>query len=305
MRSLIWAALISGIFASPAWADLKVMVSIKPLHSLVASVMLGAGEPGLIVNGAGSPHSYQLKPADAAALQDAQVIFWFGHELEAFLEKPLEALGSNAARVALLDRKEIATLPVREGNGFDPHVDLAGEAAHEGSERDGHIWLDPVIGQSIVKIISETLANKDPQNAKLYAQNAKILILQLQNLDSDIKNRTAPLKEKNFITFHDAYQYFERRYDLQSVGSIAIHPENLPGAAAIRVLKERLSQTGVTCIFSEPQFDSKLIAVISEGTTVQSATLDPLGATLEPGPELYSMLLRNLANELNTCLSKR
>jgi zinc transport system substrate-binding protein len=305
MRSLIWATLMTGILATPALADLKVMVSIKPLHSLVASVMQGAGQPGLIVNGAGSPHTYQLKPSDAAALQDAEVIFWFGHELEAFLEKPLDALGSNATTIAMLDQKAIDTLPVREGNGFDPHEDHAEEAAHMGSERDGHVWLDPVLGQTIVKIISEILANKDPQNAKLYTQNASTLIMQLQHLDRDLKNQTMPLKEKNFITFHDAYQYFERRYGLKSSGSITIHPENPPGAAGIKNLKERLNQTGVSCIFSEPQFDSKLIDVISEGSTVQSATLDPLGATLEPGPDLYPTLLRNLANDLNGCLSRR
>jgi zinc transport system substrate-binding protein len=303
MRSLIWATLMTGVITTPALADLKVMVSIKPLHSLVASVMQGAGQPGLIVNGAGSPHTYQLKPSDAAALQDAKVIFWVGQELEAFLEKPLEALGVNARKISLLDVEGIKVMPVREGNGFDAHVDEAEGELDRGEETDAHIWLDPMNAKIIVAAIAKTLASEDPPNAELYQSNAAKLLVELNKLDAYLKEKTRSLKTKSFITFHDAYQYFEHRYDLTSAGAISINPENPPGAEGIAALRERIRLGKVTCVFAEPQFDSKLITVVTEDSNVKRAIVDPLGANIEPGPELYRTLMSGLSKAMIDCLT--
>jgi zinc transport system substrate-binding protein len=303
MRSLIWATLMTGVITTPALADLKVMVSIKPLHSLVASVMQGAGQPGLIVNGAGSPHTYQLKPSDAAALQEAKVIFWVGHELEAFLEKPLEALGGNARKISLLDVEGIKTMPVREGNGYDAHVDHAEGEHDHGEETDAHIWLDPMNAKIMVAAIAKTLASEDAPNAELYQSNAAKLLIELDKLNADLKEKTKGLKTKSFITFHDAYQYFEQRYNLTSTGAISIHPENPPGAEGIAALRERIESGKVTCVFAEPQFDSKLIAVVTEGSNVKKAIVDPLGANIEPGPELYRTLMSGLSKAMIDCLT--
>jgi zinc transport system substrate-binding protein len=303
MRSLIWATLMSGVIATPAFADLNVMVSIKPLHSLVSGVMQGAGQPGLIVNGADSPHTYQLKPSDAAALQEAKVIFWVGHELEAFLEKPLEALGGNARKISLLDVEGIKTMPVREGNGYDAHVDHAEGEHDHGEETDAHIWLDPMNAKIMVAAIAKTLASEDAPNAELYQSNAAKLLIELDKLNADLKEKTKGLKTKSFITFHDAYQYFEQRYNLTSTGAISIHPENPPGAEGIAALRERIESGKVTCVFAEPQFGSKLIAVVTEGSNVKKAIVDPLGANIEPGPELYRTLMSGLSKAMIDCLT--
>jgi zinc transport system substrate-binding protein len=279
--------------------ELKVMASIKPIHSLVAQVMEGVGEPGLIVEGTGSPHTYSLKPAKAAELQKAQVVFWVGHELEAFLEKPIESLGAQAKPVSLMDAESVRTLPPREGAAFGDHEEDGGD--EHGA--DAHIWLDPENAQAMLKTIAQTLAGADPANAGAYGSNAARASKQIDTLTGELAATVAPAKNKGFIVFHDAYQYFEKRFGLEASGAISINPENPPGAKAIAEIRARISDGKIKCVFSEPQFDSKLINLVLEGSAAKSAVLDPLGAELEPGPELYGKLLKSLAQNLAGCLA--
>jgi zinc transport system substrate-binding protein len=300
-RSVVFATLLL-LSTSAAWANVKVMVSIKPIHSLVAQVMQGVGTPGLIVDGAGSPHTYSLKPSQAAELQQAQVVFWVGHELESFLEKPLQSLGGNAKIISLLDIEGLTKLPPREGNGFDPHVH-EGEEKHDHEEIDGHIWLDPNNAIVMLNEISRVLSEADPTNADKYKTNAASSMQDLLSLESEIQKQMLPLKGKGFIVFHDAYHYFENRFGLAATGAISINPENPPGAAGIAELQKRISDGQAICIFSEPQFDTKLVDVLAEGTAAKSAVLDPLGARLEAGRTLYRSLMLGLATSLKDCLA--
>jgi zinc transport system substrate-binding protein len=289
-----------------AFAEVKVAASIKPIHSLVASVMQGVGTPTLIVNDNNSPHSYTMKPSDAEILETSKVIFWVGHELEAFLEKPIETLGANAVAIALMDTKGIATHPVREDENFSAESeDLnANHAAHDhGDASDAHIWLDPENAKVMAKAIAETLSKADPENASAFTANAQKLALELDALSAEIKAKLASAKKIEFLVFHDAYQYFEKRFDIPAAGALALHPENAPGAATISNLKNQIAKGKIKCVFSEPQFDDKLTKLLLEGTTAKTAVLDPLGASIEAGPAHYASLLRSLTQTLTTCLS--
>jgi zinc transport system substrate-binding protein len=295
-------ALFTPMFLLPgtALADVSVAVSIKPIHSLVASVMEGAGTPELIVKGGASPHTYALTPADAEALQTAKVIFWVGHEMEGFLEKPLEALPTGAAVVSLMDDKDLKLLAVREGNGFD--ADEHEGESHAHGENDPHVWLDPHNAAVMVDRIAATLGAADPANAARYTSNAARTKQELAALEVEIAAEVAALKDGHFIVFHDAFQYFERRFGIAASGAISIHPENPPGAKGIQELRAKIASADVQCVFSEPQFDPKLVGVIIEGTEVKTGVLDAEAGTLEPGPALYSQLLRNIAKSLKDCL---
>ena len=228
------------------------------------------------------------------------MIFWVGPELEAFLQKPLEALGQDATQVGLLKAKGVTVLPARVGNGFDPDID-EGEVHVEG-EMDGHIWLDPENAKVMVKVIAETLSAADASNAGTYKANAEKTVAELDRLSAEIAATVAPAKGKGFIVFHDAYHYFENRFGVKASGAISINPENPPGAEAITALRQRISDGKVQCVFAEPQFDNKLVNVIIEGSNVKSAILDPEGASLEPGPALYESVLRDLSKSLAQCL---
>ncbi|MBW9073661.1 zinc ABC transporter substrate-binding protein ZnuA [Agrobacterium deltaense] len=322
MASVAIAAAASGATAAP-----DVVVSIKPVHSLVAAIMRGVGEPQLIVDGAASPHTYNLRPSNARKLEKADVVFWVGPGLEAFLEKPLEALASKATVVELEDAKGLEKLPFREGGPFEAHNHGdEGHEAHDGhAEEEGahnhghdhaeghedhdhgaydtHLWLDPANAKAMAQTIETALIAADAGNAATYQANTKKLIDDLDALDAELRETVKPVKDKPFIVFHDAYQYFEHRYGVKTAGSITVSPETLPGADRVKQMQEKVRQLGATCVFAEPQFEPKLISVITEGTAAKSATLDPEAATLEPGPDLYFKLMRGIAGSLKDCLS--
>lgn len=302
-------------------ADAPVVVtSIKPIHSLVAAIMQGVGEPELIVDGAASPHTYNLKPSNARALQDAKVIFWVGPGLEAFLEKPLQALGSDASIAALDDAPGLVKLPFREGGAFEAHDDgdehehteaahsaeadhEHGHDDHEHGAFDTHLWLDPMNAKAMASEITTTLVAADPANALTYQANAKALDDRLTALDKEITATVAPVKDKPFIVFHDAYQYFEHRYGIRVAGSITVSPETIPGAERVSEIHRKVGELGATCVFAEPQFEPRLVDVVIEGTSARSGVLDPEAATLKAGPDLYFTLMRSIANSMKDCLS--
>ncbi len=300
MRKLALAVSTLLLTSGHTFAEIKVAVSIKPIHSLVASVMQGIGTPTLIVDGSNSPHTYNMKPSNVAALEQAEVIFWVGHELEAFLEKPLEALGQKATIISLLDNEAIKTLPVRDDQNFQRHED---EAEHQHDGADAHIWLDPENAKAIIANIAATLSKADAVNATAYQANAEKTLRKLDTLSAELETSLATVQGKGFIVFHDAYQYFETRFGLKVSGAISINPENPPGAKQITMLQKRITDDNIQCVFAEPQFDNKLVNLILEGTSAKSATLDPMGAALDQGPELYENLLRDLAQNLAACLS--
>jgi zinc transport system substrate-binding protein len=344
MRRTLLMATALFLMSTSAHALDGVVASIKPVHSLVAGVMQGAGAPHLLVRGAASPHTYSLRPSDAAALEAAKLVFWIGPGIETFLDSAIDTLGSGARVVALGEAHGLIKLPNREGGTFEAHEhehdhdagaahdnhdgehDHAGgedheheheEAAdhqhdhdrHEDHDREHgafnmHLWLDPQNAAAMVHEIEEALAEADPGNAALYADNADKLVERLNRLTTEIAAEVEPVKDNQFIVFHDAYQYFEYRFGMRAAGSITINADVMPGAERISEIKARIEELGATCVFAEPQFEPKLIAVVTEGTGAGSGTLDPLGAALEDGPDLYFELLRNMAASLKDCLSQ-
>jgi zinc transport system substrate-binding protein len=283
-----------------------VVASIKPIHSLVAAIMDGVGKPDLIVEGAASPHTYSLKPSNARALEAAKVIFWVGPGMEAFLKKPLTALGSNAVIAELDKAPGIKKLKFREGGAFEADDDddePVADAGNPAQQFDTHLWLDPMNAKAMAAEITTTLVAADPANALTYQGNQTALNDKLDALDREIVTALSPVKDKPFVVFHDAYQYFERRYGVRVAGSITVSPETIPGAARVAEIHDKVANLGATCVFAEPQFEPKLIDVVIEGTSAKSAVLDPEAATLKEGPELYFELMHGLVNSLKNCLS--
>lgn len=314
------AILLAG--ASKAADAPAVVTSIKPIHSLVSAIMQGVGTPELIVDGAASPHTYNLKPSDASALQSAKVIFWVGPGLEAFLEKPLESLGSGASIAELEDAPGLVKLKFREGGAFEPHDDgdeaeagheheeaghnhdAHAEGDHDHGEFDTHLWLDPMNAKAMAAEITTTLVAADPANALTYQANAKALDEKIDALDKEITGIVTSVKDKPFIVFHDAYQYFEHRYAVRVAGSITVSPENMPGAERVSEIHKKVADLGATCVFAEPQFEPRLVNVVIEDTDAKAGVLDPEAATLEAGPDLYFTLMRGIANSMKDCLSR-
>lgn len=328
------AILMTGIatIASPALAELKVTATIKPIHALVAQVMEGVGTPSLLVRGAASPHTYALKPSDAKALNSTDVFFRVSDTVEPFTRKIVEALPESVRTVTLADSPGVELLNVRTGDTFEAHDhahegegdhnhkdghdhddhDHAAEKHehaddhahdHEGGARDGHVWLDPQNARKMIAEIARVLSEASPADAEKFKTNAERATATLDALETEIARDVAPLKGKPYVVFHDAYQYFERRFGLEAVGSITVSPEAQPSAKRLTEIRKKLSTLSAACVFAEPQFKPKLVAAVTEGTKARSGTLDPEGALIEPGPAAYNTLMRNLAAGLKACLA--
>ena len=294
----------------------EVVVSIKPVHSLVAAVMEGVGTPTLLIEGAGSPHTYSLRPSEARALEQAHVVFWIGEGLETFLERPLAALAADARVVELAAAEGIHLLATREGGVWevhdhddDDHDEAHAHAeehhhhdGHAHGEHDMHLWLDPHNAEAMVRLIAATLAEVDPAHAEIYQANAVRLEERLGALDGLLQAKLEPIAERPFIVFHDGYQYFERRYGLNAAGSITVSPEQRPGARRLQEIQARLAEADAACVFAEPQFEPALVETVVAGSDARTGVLDPLGAELAAGPEQYFELMQDLADALAGCL---
>ncbi len=279
-----------------------VVASIKPVHSLVAAVMGQTGIPALLVQGANSPHGFTMKPSQASLLAHAKLVFWIGHELETFLEKPVETIANHAESVELLDTQGLTRLAPREGGTFEPDADDGDAHDHGHGGIDPHLWLDPENAKLLVDEIERTLSAADPANASTYRTNAQATIARLDALAADVRQTLAPAKGRGFVVFHDAFQYFENRFDIRAAGSVTINPDVAPSAARIAAIHAKLADLDAACIFTEPQFEPRLIPVITEGTDARTGILDPLGTDLKDGPDLYFQLIGNLAGSLRNCL---
>lgn len=285
----------------------EVVASIKPIHSLVAGVTGDAGGPRLMVTGAASPHTYQMRPSDAEMLSAADLVVWIGEGMETFLDRPIAVLGSGAEVVTLHEAAGMELLPNREGGIWhdeprDAHVDEHDDHGHDHGEFDMHIWLHPDNARRIVDVVAEALGRIDPGGAETYRANAESMREHIDALESSLHERLAPVRQRAFIVFHDGYGYFEHAFGLNGKGAVAVDPARPPGARRIAELRGALAEHDVRCVFTEPQFEPDLVQSVIEGTEVQTAALDPLGVDVEPGPDAWFKIMSELGDAVVGCL---
>ncbi len=315
IRGALAAAVAVPLGASLARAEVpKVVVSVKPLHALVAAVMEGIGTPVLLVKGGADPHTYALKPSEARDLDGAHLIIWAGPGVETFLAKPMKALAGKA-RVVQLDReKSLLLLNTREGGAWEPHAGESdhdhdhkhGDKDHAHGEIDGHLWLDPNNAAAIVRVAVRELSAMDKGNAAKYAANGAAAEAGLKALDAELRGVLAPVKARRFIVSHDSLQYFERRYGLAAAGSIAISPDKPPSARRLYDLRSRILKDRIVCVFGEAQHSDKLVRAVVEGTKARTGVIDTDGGVAVPeGKDAYALMMRNLAAALAGCLVAR
>ncbi|QPM92480.1 zinc ABC transporter substrate-binding protein [Pseudooceanicola algae] len=367
-RNLASLSFAASLLAGTALADVpNVAVDISPVHSMVARVMEGVGEPSLIVATGASPHEYNLRPSEANALQNADLVFWVGPDLTPWLDDAIATLAEDATVVELIEAEGTTELPMRESALFEPHDhghedhdaehghddhDGHGEdhaedhdgnhghdddhghadehdhedahghddehdheehddhAGHDGHDHGGHdhgghdphAWLSPDNAEVWLNAIAAALSAQDPDNAGAYYANAAAGRAELVDLRTEIEGTLDQVRGENFIVFHDAYQYFEMAFDFPASGAISVSDASDPSPARIAEIQTRIAEQNVTCIMSEPQFNPGIVASVMDGSEAHTGVMDPLGADLEPGADLYPQLLRNLATSLAECL---
>ena len=292
-------------------SNLNVVVSIKPFHSLVSGVMLGVARPELLLKGNFSPHTYSLKPSDAKKLQYADFVFWGGEALEGFLAKPIISLSKNAEVVSILEinglklRSVRTESHIRKSENFKSNSQNTpkNQGAKLRSAVDPHIWLDPENAKVITQKTVQILSDFDPENAQKFQKNGEKIIVRLNELDQQISSEMSEISDRTYLVLHDAYQYFESRYQLKSAGSITLQLEHFLGVSRLKKVQKMIKTSKVRCIFTEPQYSQKLVKTLIKDTSVKKGILDPIGADILPGPELYFDLLKNLSISLKSCLN--
>ena len=314
------SCLATLLLSTSALAAPKVIASIVPVHSIVASVMGDVGTPELLLSGKNSEHTATLSPQQLSDLGKADAVFMIGSGLE---HKLVQINGSDAVGgkkfVSLSEVAGIKTLPVRQGGTFElheheEHEDEGHEGeGHEGEEHDDHdeamlkfdphVWLDPENAKAMTNAVAADLSKIDPDNAKTYEANAAATLASLDQLTAEISADTKPLQSKPFVVFHDAYQYFEKRFGLAAVGSISDVSASAPSAKRLNEIRRKLEETKAICVFREPQFDAKYVTVVLEGSKAKEGVLDPMGYDITPGPNAYAELLKNLAKSAQDCLA--
>ena len=305
-------------FFTPANAELKVVTSIKPIHSLASYLMDGVGKLDLIVDGYASPHGFSMKPSHAQMLQNADIVFWVGEGMENFLEKPLSSIAKKAEKIELMEIKGLNVLKFRERNIFDDHDDHDhdghakkkkddhddhdshdGHEGHAHGEFDPHIWLDPINAKVILNEMVEHLIENDPKNEAKYKNNLDKALKDIDKMTIDVMTELS--NSVSSIVFHDAYQYFEKRFNVNILGAFTVNTDVMPGAEQLAEIREIIEHDKVACVFSEPQFNPDIIKAVAKDMNIKTGVVDPLGATLDPGKDLYFDLIRNMSASFKGC----
>lgn len=315
-------------FFVPANANIKVVASIKPIHSLASYLMNGVAKPDLIVDGYASPHGFAMKPSHAKMLQNADLIFWVGEDVENFLEKPLGSIAKKAEKIELMQIKGLQVLKFRERNIFDDHDDHGHDdhdkkedhdshakkedhddhgkkedhddhERHAHGEFDPHIWLDPINAKVILNEMVEHLIENDPKNEAKYKSNLDEALKDIDKLTIDVMTELS--NSVSSIVFHDAYQYFEKRFNVNILGAFTVNTDVMPGAEQLAEIREIIEHDKVACVFSEPQFNPDIIKAVAKDMNIKTGVIDPLGATLNPGKDLYFSLIKNMSASFKGC----
>ncbi|ELB2960854.1 zinc ABC transporter substrate-binding protein ZnuA [Vibrio parahaemolyticus] len=290
-RALILAA--SAMLTLPAQA-ITVLTSIKPIQLMVTELTEGVTTPEVLVQSNASPHDYSLRPSDVKKVASADLVIWYGHDLEPFLEKVV----SN--RASTLTLSEIPNLALREFDSEHSHD----HDGHDHGSHDPHFWLGIKPVKQVAQAVVNKLAEIDPANAKTYSNNLVKFEEQLAAKDKEIEQQLAPVKNQGYFVFHDAYGYFEERYQLNNLGHFTVTPDRKPGAKTLIQIRKTLGSGNVACVFSEPQFTPAVVESVMRGSNVAKGELDPLGSAIIVEPGSYFNLLGNMADSFAQCLAK-
>ena len=290
-----------------------VITTIKPIESLVNAVIGDTGKTVSLIPPEISPHEFRLKPSDVRILQNSNIVFYISSHLETGIVKMFKNLPKNIKTINLMEETGIDHLSIRDNEAWELHdhddhdKHDAKDEKHDDHDKhdakdDIHIWLDPDNAIKIVRKINKELSLFFPKNAMTYNDNSSKFINELESLKIELKKELLPIKDKPYIVFHDAYQYFERAFELNAIGSIALENDVASSPKQISFIKDKILKSQATCVFQEPQFDSKLVKTVVERTKAQIGILDPIGVNILEKENFYLQLLRNMSKSLKKCL---
>ncbi len=264
----------------------QVMVSIKPIHSIVAGLMQGVGNPELIVKGTATPYGYKLMPDQLTDLATADLIIWTGKELEPFLVNPLAELNSKTTILELLDSSRLKILPAR-GQADDV--------------RDPFFWLDTRNALILVNDLAMVLITIDPENTDTYHRNRNELVANLEKLDKVFENNYRSVNAGNIILYHDTQQYFEQAFGTKVELVLSPAPGKIPTTESFLKAAATIKEAGVNCILTETGLTTDNLFLLTSNSGINTVELDSFGTRFEPGTALYADMMRANFTAIKHC----
>lgn len=336
-RTFQKTALVVAMGAVTCAAQANLVTSIKPLGFIASAIAEGVTDVEVIVPPGASPHDYHLKPSDVQKVKSADLMLWIGEDVDSFLEKSVESVERKKV-ITIADLADVEPLLGKSDHDHehdhnhahdhdhkhehDHKHDHQDEHKHEHHEHkdahnhdhhhhahddlsvNWHVWYSPQISKIVAQKIADKLTLQYPDKKDLIAQNVADFDRTLATQSEKIKAQLAPLANKGFYVFHDAYGYFNDAYGLKQTGYFTINPLVAPGAKTLATIKQEIAEHKVSCLFAEPQFTPKVIESLSKGTGVHVGRLDPMGDKVALGKNAYADFLQFTADSYAECLSK-
>jgi zinc transport system substrate-binding protein len=286
---------------------LRIVSSIAPVHAIVMAVTGDRAHADLLLKGSASPHHFSLKPSHAQLLQAANFVVLVDFELESFLEKPVRSTSNstaielaNAPRIQFWETREIGVLRSEHGESHSRGHDHGHESHHD----DLHLWLDPMNAIAMADYLVSVLSDADPVGEAIYRENATRFKERVELVMKTIQSQLSPYNDQPYVVFHDAFQYFEKRFGLMSPAVLTLNPEIAPSAKVVREIREYLRSSGTRCVFREPQFSPAILNSLTGGLSVTVAELDPLGDNTAIDADYYPQIVLGMAQSFESCFSQ-
>jgi len=275
----------------------NVVVSIKPIHSIVSALMEGVSRPQLLLESSDSAHTFHLKPSQLNLLSNADLVITIGDGFETGLKKTLRNIkvGSHII-VSEIDGLHLFYFRNPDTNEMDKNEE------HEHADNDLHLWLDIDNMQKTAQYINEQLIKIDPNNSDTYETNLVKIHSRLNKLKSELQQQIAPFRSERFAIFSDTLQYFEKSFQFQK--PVIITPYHGARLSIHRTLEARkkMKDLKIKCLLYGPENTSKKVNVLSEGLPIKALRIDILGAKLNAGSDQYFNLMKGLSSQLVECL---
>ena len=285
--------------AVSAQAEINVVTTIRPLHSIVSNIMQGVGTPKLLMRTTVSPHDFTLKPSNIRTLNQADIIFWIGPSLETRLAKSIRNAGKSVHVVELMKSPKIKTLDIRATEDAHDHGHN-----HNHDAADPHIWLNTQNAIAIASSVRIAMSKLDPNKEEIYTKNFNKFAARMAQIQESIRSKLKTVLKERFITYHDSVHYFEEEFGIDGHGAVAPSTEHRPGAKRISDLRKMIKAKNIACIFSQPYYNQKILQSIAKRSQAKIASLDTIGHSLKPGSKLYEDLMLNISNSIHNCLSR-
>lgn len=264
----------------------RVVASIKPIHSILSSLMEGVEGPELLVGKGAIPFGYQLTEAQQAGLKTAAIVVWAGPELESFLVEPLRSVSAQTEVVTLLDSYKVKVLSSRWNDEL----------------RDPFFWLDTRNVIILVDELAKILMRADAPRAHLYERNRAKLMAKISELDRRLEYGYRGMKSGVGMAYYDTLQYFEQAYALKIRGVVAQSPLQSVDTALLLGSRAKLAEGIYTCLLTENRMAMPELPLLLGDIKVNQGQLDSFGSTLEPGPQLYFDLMNHNTDTIKACL---